>query len=87
MFFLFAVTSLSRAYCNDESRKLQHITEIFTEEWTRLDLGVNIVAEYIHFCKYKPEFPPAFFKSVNLVIRSLILQVIPLLLPTLRTFL
>ena len=87
MFFLFAVTSLSRDYCNDESRKLQHIAEIFTEEWRQLDLGVNIVAEYIHFCKYKPEFPPAFFKSVNLVIRSLILQVIPLLLPTLRTFL
>ena len=87
MCFCFAITSLSRAYCNDESRKLQQITEIFTEEWRRLDLGVNIVAEYIHFCKYKPEFPPAFFKSVNLVIRSLILQVIPLLLPTLRTFL
>ena len=85
--FLSLLTFLCRAYCNDESRKLQQITEIFTEEWRRLDLGVNIVAEYIHFCKYKPEFPPAFFKSVNLVIRSLILQVIPLLLPTLRTFL
>ena len=72
MYFCFAITSLSRAYCNDESRKLQQITEIFTEEWRRLDLGVNIVAEYIHFCQYKPEFPPAFFKSVNLVIRSIL---------------
>jgi len=58
------------AYCEDESRKLMHITDIFMEEWRRLDLGANIVAEYIHFCQYKPEFPPAFFKSVNLVIRE-----------------
>ena len=51
-----------------------HITDIFLEEWRRLDLGANIVAEYIHFCQYKPEFPPAFFKSVNLVIRSILLD-------------
>ena len=51
-----------------------HITDIFMEEWRRLDLGANIVAEYIHFCQYKPEFPPAFFKSVNLVIRSILLD-------------
>ena len=67
-------TPSSRAYCEDESRKLMHITDIFTEEWRRLDLGANIVAEYIHFCQYKPEFPPAFFKSVNLVIRSILLD-------------
>ena len=49
------------------------------EEWRRLDLGANIVAEYIHFCQYKPEFPPAFFKSVNLVIRSILLdQTLPM---------
>ena len=40
--------NLSRAYCEDESKKLMHITEIFLEEWRRLDLGANIVAEYIH---------------------------------------
>ena len=51
-----------------------HITDIFMEEWRRLDLGANIVAEYIHFCQYKPEFAPAFFKSVNLVIRSILLD-------------
>ena len=43
--------NLSRAYCEDESKKLMHITEIFLEEWRRLDLGANIVAEYIHFCQ------------------------------------
>ena len=58
----------SRDY--DESKHLQKITDIFCEEWQLLNFGPTIMSEYIHFCEYKQEFPPAFFKSVNLTIRS-----------------
>jgi hypothetical protein len=53
----------------DESKQLQNITEIFWDEWKRFDFGPGIMAEYIHFCEYKPEILPTFFKTVNLTIR------------------
>ena len=56
----------------DESKHLHKITDIFCEEWQLLNFGPTIMSEYIHFCEYKQEFPPAFFKSVNLTIRSVL---------------
>ena len=70
--FIFTITitiTILRAYCEEEGRQLQQISAIFTEEWHQLNFGSNIVAEYIHFCEYKPEIAPAFFKTVNLTIR------------------
>ena len=60
----------------DESKHLQKITDIFCEEWQLLNFGPTIMSEYIHFCEYKQEFPPAFFKSVNLTIRSVLKTIV-----------
>merc|ERR1719430_911702 len=57
-------------YSVEENRQLIHITDIFREEWSHFNFGPNIMAQYIHFCEYKPEIPPPFFKTVNLTIRE-----------------
>jgi len=64
------INPMNGLYSVEEGRQLTHITDIFTDEWSQINFGPNIVAEYIHFCEYKPEIPPPFWKTVNLTIRE-----------------